>query len=109
MNWWSTVPIAFGLLLLVGFLISGIGARLAFRPTQNEPGKREPYACGEDIADHSMQPDYSYFFPFAFLFTIMHVVALLVATMPRGSASAVGLGVLFLLSALVGISVLLRD
>jgi uncharacterized ion transporter superfamily protein YfcC len=41
------------------------------------------------------QPDYSQFFKFAFFFTIMHVVALVVATDPAGLTvtSGVYLGV----------------
>ena len=33
----------------------------------------------------SVQPDYGQFFPFAFFFTILHVVALMVATVPAGT------------------------
>jgi NADH-quinone oxidoreductase subunit A len=106
---WNSIPVAFGILLLLGFGISAVASRLAFKPTMDPPGKRKPYACGEDVADHSMQPDYSFFFPFAFLFTIMHVVALLVATLPKGSGSAVLLALLLLLAAVAGISVLLKD
>jgi NADH-quinone oxidoreductase subunit A len=72
------------------------------------PGATRPYACGEDVPDHRMQPDYAQFFPFAFFFTIMHVVALIVATVPRGSGAASGLAAAFVVSAAVGVWVLFR-
>ncbi|MBI5543167.1 MAG: hypothetical protein HY901_04720 [Deltaproteobacteria bacterium] len=72
------------------------------------PGKLKPYACGEDVADHKAQPDYSQFFPFAFFFTIMHVVALVVATIPSGVPLASAVAVAFLVSAAVGLFILFR-
>lgn len=71
-------------------------------------GKFKAYACGEEVPDQKVQPSYAQFFPFAFFFTIMHVVALVVATVPRGSPAASGLAVAFLVSAAVGVYVLFR-
>jgi NADH:ubiquinone oxidoreductase subunit 3 (subunit A) len=107
-TWWISAPVAFMVMIGLGSVLSAISSKLAIKPTSHAPGKLKAYACGEDVADHRLQPDYSLFFPFAFLFTIMHVVALLVATLPLGSVPAVLLGVLFLLAAFVGISILLR-
>ncbi len=104
-------PITFLLVLaLVGLQSLGFRA-MALKPGKGklEPaGKVKPYACGEDVADHRAQPDYAQFFPFAFFFTIVHVVALVVATVPRGSPAAAGVAVAFLVSAAVAIYVLLR-
>lgn len=72
------------------------------------PGKRKPYASGEDVEDHRAQPDYSQFFHFAFFFTLLHVVALVVATVPRGVPAAAALAAAFVLSAVVGLLVLFR-
>lgn len=44
--------------------------------------KLESYACGQRNVVHNVSPDYSQFFPFAFFFTIMHVLILVVATAP---------------------------
>ena len=45
-------------------------------------GKFDPYGCGQRQVQDYVNPDYSQFFPFAFLFTIMHVLVLVVATAP---------------------------
>ena len=103
-------PLSFLVLLVLVVLhargLSLLGPRkpAAFVP----PGTARPYACGEEVPDHRMQPDYAQFFPFAFFFTIMHMVALIVATVPRGSAAASGLAAGFVVSAAIGVWVLFR-
>ena len=103
-------PISFLVLLALVVLhargLSLLGPRR--RTAAVPPGATRPYACGEEVPDHRMQPDYAQFFPFAFFFTIMHVVALIVTTVPRGSGAAAGLAAAFLLSAAVGVWVLFR-
>ncbi len=101
-------PITFVVMLaFVG--LQSLGFRpLALKPGKDEPGKLKPYACGEPVTDHRAQPDYAQFFPFAFFFTIIHVVALVVTTVPRGSGAAAGVAVAFLVSAAVAIYVLFR-
>lgn len=42
----------------------------------------DSYACGQRDVRNYVNPDYSQFFPYAFLFTIMHVLVLVVATAP---------------------------
>lgn len=102
-------PITFVVMLaFVG--LQSLGFRgLALKPKdQDGSGKLKPYACGEPVENHRVQPDYAQFFPFAFFFTIVHVVALVVTTVPRGSGAAAGVAVAFLLSAAVAIYVLFR-
>lgn len=103
-------PLSFVVLLVLVVLhargLSLLGSRK--RPAFVPPGTARPYACGEEVPDHRMQPDYAQFFPFAFFFTIMHVVALIVATVPRGSGAASGLAAAFVLSAAIGVWVLFR-
>jgi len=74
----------------------------------DEKGKTESYACGHEVEDSRVNPDYSQFFPFAFFFTIMHVVALVVATYPKGDIGAIGLGVGYLVSASVSLFILFK-
>ncbi len=102
-------PITFAVVLALVWLQS-VGFRvLGLRKKEPPPrGQLEPYACGEDVPDHRAQPDYSQFFPFAFFFTIMHVVALVVATVPRGSPVVSGLAIAFLAAASVAVYVLFR-
>jgi hypothetical protein len=74
-------PIAFGILLVVFLLFSYVTKFMAPKGTMSF-GKGEAYAGGENVKSHKAQPDYRQFFPFAFFFTIMHVVVLIVATVP---------------------------
>ena len=75
-------PIAFIILLGISLLLSFLSKFIAAKGIIAS-GKEKSYACGEDVELHKVQPDYSQFFSFAFFFTIMHVVALIVATVPK--------------------------
>jgi len=100
-------PVAF--LILFAFAALEIWTLRAITAKGTEtPGKRKPYACGEDIVRHRLQPDYSQFFSLAFFFTIMHVVAMIIATVPAGSIAASLLAVAFTLSAVAGLLALFR-
>jgi NADH-quinone oxidoreductase subunit A len=107
-NWLLLPPIAFTLILAIGFALSLLTKRLAFKSTTHPEGKLKAYACGEDVPCHRLQPDYSQFFPFAFFFTIMHVVALILTTVPAGALKVTGIAVLYLLAALCGLFILFR-
>ncbi len=79
-------PVIFIIILLAALVGSRLLSKLAFQPKDRPKGQAMPYSCGEDIPDHMIQPDYSQFFPFAFYFTILHVVALMMATVPAATA-----------------------
>jgi NADH-quinone oxidoreductase subunit A len=100
-------PIAFLLITLVVSIELWSFKAITARGTPCK-GKRKPYACGEDITRHRTQPDYSQFFSIAFFFTIMHVVVMIIATIPAGSLAASALAVLFTLCAGLGLFVLFR-
>ena len=110
MNHWLLLPpIAFCLLLAATALLENLSRRLAPRGVDSE-GKTKAYACGEDPITNRVQPNYSQFFPFAFFFSIMHVVALILATVPAGGLKKyAGMAVLYLLAAAVGMSILFRE
>ncbi len=93
-SFFMSPPVTFLLFLLMSFGVSLISKRLAARG-KDSAVKMQPYACGESMEENQGQPDYTQFFKFAFFFTIMHVVALVVATDPAGLTitSAVYLGV----------------
>lgn len=77
----SSPPIAF----LIFALIFYIGAKALSKYSRHGVrGERETesYACGQRNVPNYVNPDYSQFFPYAFLFTIMHVLVLVVATAP---------------------------
>lgn len=45
----------------------------------------EPYACGQRDVENYVNPDYSNYFSYAFIFTVVHILILVVATAPKGS------------------------
>lgn len=76
-------PIAFVIFLGLGYLIYFFAGLLA--PKVNKTGgKLSTYACGEDIPGYKIQFGYRLFFFVALFFTMMHVAALVVATLPTG-------------------------
>jgi len=86
--------ITFAIFLVLSLAISAFSKRLAARGADHA-AKETAYACGEILDENRVQPDYSEFFKFAFFFTILHVIALVVATVPGGltPVSGVYLGV----------------
>lgn len=93
-------PIAFGILMLLGIALSYFSATLAPQGKDSDR-KLEAYACGQRTATHNVSPDYSQFYPYAFFFTVMHVLVLVVTTAPVGALLLpllyIGAGVLALL------------
>jgi len=110
MTRWQLFPPAMFLVLLASVWAQSRAMDLLAPPRQQQGprGKFRPYACGEDVDDPRAPPDYSQFFHFAFFFTILHVVALVVATVPRGSPGAAALAVGLLVSAVVALLMLFR-
>ena len=105
MNYWLLLPpVSFLLILLVIGLLSLSTKRLSPRGAYSA-GKGEPYACGQEVATGRIQPNYEEFFPFAFFFTIMHVAALMICTVP---ADVVWLAAPFLAIAVLAIIILFR-
>jgi NADH-quinone oxidoreductase subunit A len=96
------------IVLAAAFCVSFLFSRLSYRPGQHFKGEREPYACGESGYDESARPDYSTFFPFAFFFTIAHVAALMMATVPLAAPQAAAMAVLFITGVMIGLYILMR-
>jgi NADH:ubiquinone oxidoreductase subunit 3 (subunit A) len=97
------------LLLFAGIgILSAVLSRLAFQKRKDGRASRKAYSCGETFDGHWVQPDYSQFFPFAFFFMILHVVALVIATVPRGGAEIFSMAVVYVLSAAVSLIILQR-
>jgi len=72
-------------LVLAGGLYR-LGGILAAKGDEH-PGKREPYACGEDMAPSQAKLAYHGFFRLALTFAVLHLATLVIATLPRGGAS----------------------
>ncbi len=78
----SSPPVVFLIftaLFLMGSLLLG---RYSRKNAGGGTRETDSYACGQRDVPNYVNPDYSQFFPFAFLFTIMHVLVLVVATAP---------------------------
>ena len=108
-SWVLTTPVIFiAVLALMLLVLRLLGIMSLSVVTPRGSGKGKAYACGEDVKENRVQPDYSQFFPFAFFFTIMHVLALVVATVPSGSVSATGIAIGYGVSLVIGLFVLFR-
>lgn len=94
------------LLILVVFLLL---RKLSYKSSNNPKGKFKSYACGEEPIEERRKPNYSQFFPFAFFFTIMHVVVLLIATLPIHIDGSLLIVFLFLIISFVSIPILFRE
>jgi NADH-quinone oxidoreductase subunit A len=101
-------PVAFLIVLAGVILFSAIMSRLSLRQPKPDKGSGKSYACGEDIQTSLMQPDYSQFFPFAFFFTVLHVVTLMIATVPVGSTGSYAIALIYLAGTVIGLLMLFR-
>lgn len=101
-------PVAFIVILAVMFALSKLCSLCAAERREKLSGGEKGYACGEDFHEHMIQPDYSQFFPFAFFFTILHVVALMIATVPHGAINMFAIAAVYIVGAIIGLTVLLR-
>ncbi len=109
MGFWLLVPpVAFTLILIVVWALSTASGTLGFKRKGPRGALDKPYAGGEDISKHRFQIDYGQFFPFAFFFTIMHVVTLIVATAPARTFENLSIAVIYVLGALLGLIMLFR-
>jgi NADH-quinone oxidoreductase subunit A len=106
-SWLLSPPAAFLIILAAGVCFFGVLSGLAMRKGRIGAGAK-PYACGEETPDQKVQPDYSQFFPFAFFFTILHVIALMTTTMQVGTLATLCIALIYVLGGFVGLSVLYR-
>ena len=99
---------AFAILFAASALV--YTAMRIFRAGKRQKGARGlgPYACGEDLPTHMIQPDYGQFFPFAFFFTILHVVALTATTVPVVKLPIILIRCLYIVGAVAGLTILYR-
>jgi len=107
-NWLLSPPVAFLVLFIFLAALSYLFSFLSFRVKKKSIGSGEAYACGESNYNAMAQPDYSQFFPFAFFFTILHVVTLVVATVPLAEPGSVAIAFIYLGGAAFGLFLLFR-
>ncbi len=65
----------------------------------------ESYACGQRDVNNYVNPDYSQFFIYAFIFTVVHILILVVATAP---SDAQLLPVTYIVSGILAILIAFR-
>ena len=103
-----TPPIAFIIVLAVTVLMSGLLSKLSFRAKKGEDASTTSYSCGEEGLTPLIQPDYSQFFPFAFFFTILHVTALIITTIPMETLGSLSIAIVYLAGAMTALFILFR-
>jgi NADH:ubiquinone oxidoreductase subunit 3 (subunit A) len=101
-------PVAFLIMLGVVTLFTATLSAFSLKAKKRDDGEGKSYACGEDVPTHLMQPDYSQFFPFAFFFTVLHVVALMIATVPVETMESFAIAIIYIAGAMVGMVILFR-
>lgn len=89
-------------ILLVFLVILGISKWLSRYSHNLIKGEHEndSYACGQRGVKNYVSPDYSEFFPYAVLFTLVHAAILLIATAPSNVTFLPSLFILAVLSIL---------
>ncbi|MCM8829013.1 MAG: hypothetical protein NC902_07005, partial [Candidatus Omnitrophica bacterium] len=87
-------PVAFIIFLVVFSIFYLLVGKFAPHGKKNIE-KQSTYACGENMPGFKFQFGYNLFFIFALLFTMMHVAALVIATLPSVSP-AVYFGIFYL-------------
>jgi len=103
-----TPPVVFLEVLIAMILFAKALSFLSYK-TKNKPsGTYKSYACGEDVQTNLMQPDYSQFFPFAFFFTVLHVVTLMITTVPVDTLRSFAMAVIYIGGAATGLVILFR-
>jgi NADH:ubiquinone oxidoreductase subunit 3 (subunit A) len=101
-------PLAFLIVLAAVMALFLLSNRCASPKRKDAGASQKAYACGEDFKGHMIQPDYSQFFPFAFFFTILHVVALVIATVPAEDLGTFAVAAVYVVGAVMGLVILLR-
>ena len=99
---------------LAGFFVFGVLAYGLYRlgdllapKLKDEGGKLAQYACGEDVPAQKFQLGYRLFFYAALFFTMMHVAALVIATIPAGATVLALIGLFYLVMIVLSITALI--
>lgn len=107
-KWLISPPIVFIIIFICGLVLSHLFSRLSCRPKTIADDAGKSYACGEENYNHTAQPDYSIFFPFAFFFTLAHVATLMITTVPVHTISNFVMAAIYIGGAALGLYILFR-
>ena len=101
-------PVTFIIVLLSVLALAYVLSLVSFKRKDQGTEIGKSYACGEETVTNLAQPDYSQFFPFAFFFTILHVVTLIITTAPIKTMQSFAIAVIYVLGAIAGLFILFR-
>lgn len=79
-------PVAGSVFLALVYGLYRLGGMMAAKG-EEQPGKHLPYACGEDLLPPEAQLTYHVFFQLALMFSLLHLAALVVSTLPPDGSS----------------------
>ena len=82
-------PVVFAVALGIALVLYWMGRAMAPK-TNMTAGKAAPYASGEDAPMAKAQFGFRLFYSLAIFFTVLHVAALVVTTLPTGPLAALG-------------------
>ena len=105
-DWIASPPVAIALFLGVAAALHWLGGRWAPRG-KDSPGKRLPYACGEDLTPGETQLSYKRFFRLALMFVVVHMGTLVAAMLP-GELDARLLVTIYVVGVAVCVDVLVK-
>ncbi|MCD6356782.1 MAG: hypothetical protein J7L66_05785 [Anaerolineaceae bacterium] len=103
---WFSPPILFAIFILLGGLMLGVGKLISAKGTDN-PAKFIHYSCGEDLDTPHLELNYHAFFRLAFLFGILHIITLVISTIPAKADIKI-LPVAYIFGAVVSMLILLE-
>ena len=101
-------PVVFVIVFIAVWALARLLSGLALRVSKKGDGADKSYACGEDTYNNFAHPDYSAFFAFAFFFTLAHVATLVMTTIPKITFASFAMALVYVLGAVLGLSILLR-
>jgi len=103
--WFSPITL-FAIFFSFGGLLLGAGKLISAKGTEN-PAKFIHYSCGEDLDAPHSELNYHAFFRLALLFGILHIVSLVISTIPENIDMKI-LSAIYVIGAAVSILILLE-
>ncbi|HAF61534.1 MAG TPA: hypothetical protein DCK95_04335 [Anaerolineaceae bacterium] len=105
-EFWFLPPILIIISMLLGGLLLWIGNTISAKGEYSR-AKHLHYSCGEDIDAPHVEVNYHAFFRLALLFSILHIVALVISTIDLNTDNKL-IPVLYLLGAGVSMIILME-
>jgi len=102
-----TPPVTFLIMLVLGIAFFMLAKKIAARG-KDHPSKRQPYACGEEFETEKLQLKYHTFFRLALVFGILHIISLVITTMPKDISSRM-IALLYLIAAALTMLILFEN